>query len=523
MSEKTQISRATGVMGGATLISRISGLVRDIVVGRLFGAGFATDAFFMAFTIPNLLRRFFAEGSLTAAFVPVFSEVHHRRRKEEAQQVARACWTLLIAVMLVVTAAGILLSPWIVQAIGYGFSDVPGKLALTDLLNRLMFPYIFFVSLLALITGILNVHGHFFLPSFSTVVLNLTMIGCALWLRPFFPQPIMALAGGVLVGGFLQLLLQVPVLRRYGISLAPLWQPRHPAVVRIARLMLPGLAGVAIYQINVVVTRLLASFLAGGSVSYLYYGQRLFEFPQGVFVVSLAQAVLPSMSRQAALGDDQGLRDSLQFAFKLIALVTIPAFLGLLLCAVPVYSLFFYGGEFSFTDVQQTAYALMAFAPGLFFLGLSRVMVPTFYALKDTRTPVIISFWTLLVNAGCGAALMQGLDHVGLALALTLSSLFNCIALSWALHRKLGRLGLQALTGFILRIIGPTALMGGVVYGILQLGPWSLEGHDFEKALVLSGAVLGGALIYAAGCWLLRVSEIREAAALVRKKITRRS
>lgn len=522
MSEKARISRATGVMGGATLLSRISGLVRDMVVGRVFGAGFATDAFFMAFTIPNLLRRFFAEGSLTAAFIPVFSEVHHRQGHEEAQRVARACWTVLIAVLLIVTAGGILVSPWIVQAIGYGFSQVPGKLALTDLLNRIMFPYIFFVSLLALITGILNVRGHFFLPAFSSVLLNLTMIGSALWLRPFFPAPIMALAAGVLIGGVLQLLLQFPLLRRHGISLAPLWQPRHPAVVRIARLMLPGLAGVAIYQINVVVTRLLASFLAGGSVSYLYYGQRLFEFPQGVFVVSLAQAVLPSMSRQAALGDEEGLRDSLQFAFKLIALVTLPASLGLLLCARPVYSLFFYGGEFSLEDVRQTAYALMAYAPGLFFLGLSRVMVPTFYALKDTRTPVVVSFWTLVANAGCGAALMQGFGHVGLALALTFSSLFNCAALFWLLQRKLGRLGLQSFILFVLRIIGPTVLMGGIVYGILQQGPWAQEGQDVIKALTLAGAVLGGVLLYVGSCWILRVPEVQEASALMRKKFTRR-
>jgi len=522
VSEKARISRATGIMGGATLISRISGLVRDVVVGRLFGAGFATDAFFMAFTIPNLLRRFFGEGSLTAAFVPVYSEILHREGREEAQRVARACWTLLIAVMLIVTAVGILLSPWIVQAIGYGFSEVPGKLALTDILNRIMFPYIFFVSLLALVTGILNVHGHYFLPSFSTVLLNLAMIGSAFWLRPFFATPITALALGVLLGGFLQLLLQVPVLSRHGVNLGFLWPPRHPAVRRIACLMLPGLAGVAIYQINVVVTRLLASFLPGGSVSYLYYGQRLFEFPQGVFVVSLAQAVLPAMSKQAALGDEQGLRDSLQFAFKLIALVTLPASLGLLLCAGPIYSLFFFGGEFSLQDVRQTAYALMAYAPGLFFLGLSRVMVPTFYALKDTRTPVMISFWTFLVNAVCGVAFMQVWAHVGLALALSVSSLFNCMMLFWLLRRKLGSLELRQLGGFVLRLLGPAALMSGLVYSLLQRGPWTLEGHDFEKALVLFGAVLIGVTAYGGGCWLLRVPEVHYAADLLRKKLRKK-
>ncbi len=294
MSEKKQISKATGIMGLATGLSRVAGLARDMIVASLFGAGFGTDAFFMAFTIPNLLRRFFAEGSLTAAFVPTFADVYHRQGEEEAGRVANICWTLLLLVMVLVVLAGIAASPWIVKAIGYGFRNVQGKLALTDFLNRLMFPYIFFVSLLALLTGILNVMGHYFLPAVSPLFLNLGMILCALVLSPVFSVPITALAIGVLLGGAIQLLIQFPILQKKGIRLRLDFHFRHPAVVRMARLMLPGIAGVAIYQINVVVTRLLASFLPQGSVSYLYYGQRLFEFPQGIFIVSLAQAVLPA-------------------------------------------------------------------------------------------------------------------------------------------------------------------------------------------------------------------------------------
>lgn len=523
MSEKKQISRATGVMGVATGLSRIAGLVRDVAVAGMFGAGFATDAFFMAFTIPNLLRRFFAEGSLTAAFVPTFADVYHRQGEEEARRVANICWTLLILVMTVVTVLGILCSPWLVRAIGFGFAEVEGKLALTDYLNRLMFPYIFFVSLLALLTGVLNVLGHYFLPALSPVVLNLSMIGCALLLTPFFTEPITALAVGVLLGGVLQLLMQFPALQRKGIRLRLDFDFRHLAVVRIARLMLPGVVGVAIYQINVVVSRLLASFLPEGSVSYLYYGQRLFEFPQGIFVVSLAQAVLPAMSRQAALNDEAGLKESLRFALALIVLVTLPAAVGLMLCSVPVYSLFFMTGAFTYEDVRQTALALAAYALGLLFVGVSRVVVPTFYAMQDTRTPVRISFWTLLVNAGLGLLLMGPLQHTGLALALTLASVFNAALLVWILRRKVGRLGLAPVAASLLRLLPLTALMAVVVWAILGYGTWDMPGARWLNALVLGGALVSGVTVYAVGCVLLRIPEATEVAALFRRKLLRRT
>jgi putative peptidoglycan lipid II flippase len=525
MTEKTSITRATGVLGLATLLSRISGLVRDVVIGRMFGAGFATDAFFMAFTLPNLLRRFFAEGSLTAAYVPVYSEVYQRDGRQEALRVGNICFTVLFVVMTLVTLLGVLGSPWLVRAIGYGFADTEGKLVLTDLLNRIMFPYIFFVSLLALITGSLNVLGHYFLPALSPVFLNLAMIGAALLLSPFFDPPILALAIGVLLGGALQLLMQWPVMRRFGMVPRPDFQWRHPAVKRIASLMLPGLVGVAIYQINVVVSRLLASFLAEGSVSYLYYAQRLFEFPQGIFIVSLAQAALPAMSRQVAAGDEAGLKESLDYSLRLIAVITLPAALGLILCAVPVYSLFFLSASFDYDAVRQTAFALMAYAPGLFFLGIARIIVPTFYALKDTRTPVWISFWTLLANVLFGLVLMGPFGHVGLAAALTLATLCNCLLLVWALRRKLGRLGLGGLLQCCLRAMVPLLAMALTVVPILRLMDWQLQGAAafWQKAGVLCLAVGVGALIYALMCLVFGVHEVRQAWAFVQRKFTRRS
>ncbi len=448
MQEKRRIAHATGIMALATGLSRVAGLIRDVVVAAIFGAGTVADAFFVAFTIPNLLRRFFAEGSLTAAFVPTFAEVHHRDGLAASKEVLRICMTLLVLVLAGVTVCGILASPWIVKLIGYGFSGVPGKLELTDLLSRIMFPYIFFVSLVALLAGALNVRGHFLSPSLSPILLNLAMIFSAWLLSPRFDQPIVALAVGVLLGGLLQLLLQIPVLYRYGYDLRPDFRFRHLAVKRITRLMVPGIVGVAIYQINVVVTRLFASLLQEGSVSWLYYGQRLFEFPQGIFVVSLAQAVLPSMSRQLADHDQAGFRESLRFALALILLITVPAAAGMACCGQAVYSLFFLGGAFTANDVTQSAAALAWYAPGLVFVGVSRVVVPTFYALQDTRTPVWASFWTLMVSIGCSVLLMGPMQHHGLALALTISSVFNAVVLLWLLDRRLGGIELRAPVRF---------------------------------------------------------------------------
>ncbi len=519
MIEKKKIAAATMVMALATSMSRIAGLVRDVVVARLFGAGLMTDAFFMAFTIPNLLRRFFGEGSLTAAFVPIFSDVFHQRGEKEAQQLANRCVSLLLIVMLIVVSLGILLSPWIVQIIGYGFGQVAGKLQLTEQLTRIMFPYIGLVSILALLTGILNVRGHFFVPSLSPLFLNLAMILSALTMGHLFAQPIYALAVGVLLGGIVQLLMQFPVLCRYKIRLRFDFNFRgDPHLRKIMTLMLPGIAGVAIYQINIIVTRLLASFLPEGSVSYLYYGQRLFEFPQGIFIVSLAQAALPMMSRQVAEDDQEGLRQSLTFAMTLITLFTLPAIVGLVICAKPIYSLFFLGGEFDLVALENTALALICYAPGLIFVGYSRIAAQTFYALKDTRTPVVISFWTLLVNLILGLFLMQIYGFVGLAVALTVASMFNALMLILLLQRRVGTFFQKSLYQPVLKVLPACLLMALVVSFILRSVDWTQVGFLLDKSLVLSGAIIAGVLLYLGCCHLFRVDEIRQGWRFLRRR-----
>ena len=506
-------------MGLATSCSRVAGLVRDMVIARLFGAGFATDAFFVAFTIPNLFRRFFAEGSMSAAFVPIFSEVYHLRGREEAREFAGKCWTLLLLVMAVFTLIGIWGSPLLVKVFGAGFSSIPGKLGLTDLLNRIMFPYLFFVSLLALVTGVLNVLDHYFLPSLSPLFLNLAIISSALIFTPYFDPPVLALALGVLVGGLIQLAAQFPILKKKGMIPGLNFDFRDPTVKRTVLLMVPGIAGVAIYQINLAISRLLASFLAEGSVSYLYYAQRLFEFPQGIFIVSLAQAVLPTMSRQTAYNDHDELKKSLCFSLKLIAVITIPAAFGLILCSIPVFSLFFMNHAFDYEDVRATAYALIVYAPGLVFVGFSRVLVPVFYALKDTRTPVRISFWTLLVNGGLGILFMQYWHHVGLAGAVTFSSGVNAVLLFWALKRKIGPLGVSSIFSSVLPVVPVSMMMGAVVWFILQFGAWDVEGSFLFKGTLLFSSVAVGAMVFLLGCVLFKIETATQAWALFRKKV----
>ncbi|MRR33499.1 murein biosynthesis integral membrane protein MurJ [bacterium] len=521
MSEKKHIARAAGVMGAATVLSRIMGMVRDMAVSRLFGAGFATDAFFAAFQIPNMLRRFFAEGALTSAFLPTFSEWYTQRGEDEARELANICFSLLTVVMGIVTLLGIVFSPFIVSLMFPGFSAEPNKLELTIFLNRLMFPYIFFISLVALCMGILNTVRHFFTPAISTVFLNLSMIGCALFLRVWFDVPITALAVGVLLGGFLQLLLQLPVLYRKGFPIRLRFNLRHPAVTRIALLMGPAVFGVGVYYLNITIGAILASFLPQGSVSYLYYAQRLFEFPQGIFTVSIAQAILPSMSRQAAAGDLAGLKESLNFGLRLALFITIPAMAGLLVCATPVFTLLFMGGQFDYQKAVNSATALFYYSWGLSFVAIVRVLVPAFYALKDTRTPVIIAFIAFVLNVAFSLALMGPLLHGGLALATTLSAVCNMALLLYFLRRKIGPFGFRKISLAGTKILLASLPMAFAVFWGMGLIDWSRPGEKILKGSLLAGSISVGIAIFLVCAYLLRCEEVGKTIELVRRRLKR--
>jgi putative peptidoglycan lipid II flippase len=521
MSEKRNIARAAGILGSATMLSRIMGMVRDMVVSRLFGAGLASDAFFAAFQIPNMLRRFFAEGALTSAFVPTFSATLNQRGEKDARELANICFTLLTIVMAAITLTGILLSPWIVEIMFPGFKDVSGKFELTVLLNRVMFPYIFFISLVALCMGILNTLRHFFTPAISTVFLNISMILAALLLRGFFQVPIVALAVGVLIGGCTQLILQLPVLWKMGFSFRLNFDFRNPELQRIALLMLPATFGVGVYYLNITVSAILASLLPEGSVSYLYYAQRLFEFPQGIFTVSVAQAVLPSMSRQASAGDLNGMKESLTFGLRLTLFITIPAMAGLMACTTPIFSLLFMGGEFDYSKAVNAAQALFYYSLGLSFVAMTRVLAPAFYALKDTKTPVWTALIAFILNALFSLILMKPLLHGGLALATTLSSLANMLLLLWLLRRKIGPFGVMGIISSGIKSLLASLPLGLAVYYACHGTDWSQTGHKMTKLLVLGGAIGAGILVYAIGVSLLRSEEAREMTSLIRNKFRR--
>lgn len=521
MSERKGILKAAGVLGTATILSRSMGMVRDMVTSRLFGAGMATDAFFAAFQIPNMLRRFFAEGALTAAFVPTFSETLVQEGEERARELANLCFTLLTLVVAAITLLGIVCSPYIVTLMFPGFSAVPGKFELTVLLNRIMFPYIFFISLVALCMGILNTLRHFFTPAISTVFLNLAMIISALVLRSFFRYPITALAVGVLLGGSLQLALQVPVLWKKGFTLRPSFSFNDPKLRKIALLMLPATLGVGIYYLNITVGNILASLLPQGSVSYLYYAQRLFEFPQGVFTVSVAQAVLPTMSRQAAEGDLTAMKDSVNYGVRLTLFITIPALVGLAVCAKPLMALIFMGGRFDYQMAQEAARALLYYSTGLSCVALVRVLAPAFYALQDTRTPVITAAVAFLLNLGFSLWLMGPLLHAGLALASSLAALGNMLLLLWLLRRKIGLLGGRKMMRTAFVSAAASLPMGLVVWVLCGLYDWSLSGHKLVKAGIVATAVAVAVVVYMLVSHLFRSEEASEFLVILRRKLKR--
>ena len=521
MSERKNIVKAAGVLGSATMLSRVMGMIRDMVVARLFGAGLETDAFVAAFQIPNMLRRFFAEGALTSAFVPSFSQTLTQRGESAARELANTCFTLLTIIMACLTLVGILLSPAIIGLMFPGFHSVPGKFELTILLNRVMFPYTFFISLVALCMGILNTLRHFFTPAISTVFLNVSMILAAFLLRGIFQAPVIALAVGVLIGGLVQLLLQLPVLWSKGFPIRPRFNFGCPRVRRIALLMIPSVLGVGVYYLNVTVSAVLASLLPQGSVSYLYYAQRLFEFPQGIFTVSVAQAVLPSMSRQAAEGNMAGVKESLTFGLRLTLFITIPASIGLMICSTPIFSLLFMDGAFDHAKTVNSAKALMYYSLGLSFVAMTRILAPAFHALKDTRTPVWSALMTFLLNLALSLALMGPLGHGGLALATSLSALGNMLLLLWYLRRKIGAFGGGGimLRGF--KSLAASVPMAGTVWFMRGFFDWSMSGHKILKGLHLGGAIVSGVVIYAICVRALRSDEALDALQLIRKKIGR--
>lgn len=517
-SEKGRVLRAAGVVGAATLLSRILGFVRDMVIAAFFGVSTAADAFFVAFRIPNLMRRLLAEGSLSMAFVPVFNAEMACNGREEAFAFARSAFRILALLLLVLTFVGVLAAPLIVQVIAPGFADTPDKMALTVWLTRITFPYVFFICLVALAMGMLNSLGHFAVPALSPVVLNLAMI-LSVWLLASRIHPaVTALSIGVLGGGLFQLLMQLPVLWRKGFRFRGKAPWLHSGVRQVGKLMLPTIFGAAVYQLSIVIGTLLASFLEAGSVSYLYYADRLVQFPLAIFGISAATAVLPTLSRQAASGRMEDLKDTFGEALRWMLFINLPAMAGLLALAHPMVALLFQRGAFDAASVAGTATALMYYSVGLWAFACVRIVVSVFYAMQDTRTPVLVGSLSLGAGILFSLILMFPLSYGGLALATSLGSMVNFALLAWLLSRKIPGLFSGGIVRSILCSLINAVLMGLTVRGLdLFLASRLGEGSLWLGLRVLAGILLGAGL-YGAGAFLLKSPELNMALRWIRRR-----
>ncbi len=518
MTENENVTKAAGVVGGATLLSRIFGFIRDVVTASFFGAGYITDAFFVAFRIPNLLRRLFAEGSLTVSFIPVFTDFLQNRGKKEAFLMARAGLKLLTLILIFVTLAGIIGAPILVKLIAPGFLDEPGKYALTVELTRFMFPFILLVSILAFAMGVLNSLGHFFAPALAPVLLNLSMIVCMFVLVPVLHSPIYGLAWGVLIGGVLQLIFQVPFLIKREFYF---WEKSgifHPGLKRVGILMLPAVLGSAVYQINIFVGTLLASLLPEGSVSYLYYADRLVQFPLGIFAIAASTAVLPSLARQAADGDMASFRDTFSYAMRFISFITIPAMLGLIILREPVVALLFQRGAFDYESTRLTAVALLYYGVGLWGFSAIRVAVSGFYALQDTKTPVVAAIISIAVNIGLCLILMGPLAHGGLALATSLSSMVNLVILLLALRKKIGGIGLAQIGFSIIKTTLNALIMSAVVWCGFFLIFAKLGNSFFILASGVTVCISAGIAVYFGLSKIMKSRELETVLQMIKRK-----
>lgn len=494
MQEKKEIVRATGVVSSATLMSRVLGLIRDMVISGYFGAGIATDAFFIAFTIPNLLRRLLGEGSLTVSFIPVYTE-YLTHQPQEAPRVVHVTTTTVTLLLFILTIMGIILTPWIIKFQAFGWKD-PSLIKLTILLTRICFPYLLFIGLVALAMGILNSQRHFAAPALAPCLLNISIIASVFLLAPKVNPPVLTLGLGVFLGGITQLLLQLPFLHARGITFKIDFDLHHPALRRIALMMAPMMMGIAAFQFNQVINRFLASFLPQGSISYLYYADRIFEFPLGLFAIALGVAVLPSFSRLVAEGRTEEFKEEVNFALRMILFITIPAMVGLIILRVPILNLIFQHGVFTYHSTTMSAQALLFYSLSIWAFGGINVLSRAFYALEDAKTPVKVAIMALVANFLLGVVLMHPLRHAGLALANSLSAMLNVALLAHFFHRKTAGLHWGELSVSILKIVLAVIPMSLVVLLIERGYTWKESGDYAAKIPLLAGGIIAGMFLF---------------------------
>ncbi len=495
--------KSTGIAGSMTTISRVLGFIRDIVIARFFGATAGVDAFIVAFKIPNFLRRLFAEGAFSHAFVPVLSEYQTKHSPDELKGLIDRVAGNLALIVGLVTVLSILAAPLLIMVFAPGFIGETEKFDLATQMLRITFPYILLISLTAFMGAILNTFGRFAIPALTPCLLNIALILAAVFLAPQMSKPITALAWGVFAGGVLQLIFQFPFLQRLG--LMPRWRVdwQHPGVKKIMSLMVPALFGVSVAQINLLVDTIFASFLPAGSISWLYYSDRLMEFPLGVFGVALATVILPHLSRQHAKEEGAGFSNTIDWAMRSICLIALPAAIGLFILAGPLLTTLFQYGAFNTHDVIMSTRSLLAYAFGLQAFILVKVFASSFYAKQDIKTPVKVAVLALVSNIVFNAILIVPLAHAGLALATTLSAFINAGVLFYLLRRRQIYKACAGWGMYALRIIiANLCMIAAIWFASPGLEQWLAWGWQL-RFLNLGGILCLAVIIYFASLYLL--------------------
>ncbi|MCB9481491.1 MAG: murein biosynthesis integral membrane protein MurJ [Desulfobacteraceae bacterium] len=518
MSQVKKIFTSAGIVSLSTLLSRILGFVRDMVIASFFGAGTSADAFFVAFRIPNLFRRLLAEGSLTTAYVPVFTTILNKKGKKEASLFAESSFRFFSIFLFFFCILGAAASPVIIKLTAPGFFEIPGKAELSIVLTRIMFFYLFFICLVALCMGVLNSLEHFFAPAIAPVFLNISMISSVLLFSSNFAEPVYALAWGVIAGGFVQLLIQFPFLFKKGINPfkgIKLW---HGEIKKVTRLMGPTVFGAAVYQISILVNTILASFLQSGSVSYLYYSDRLVQFPLGIFGITAGIVVLPLMSSQVEQKKFDELSKTLTEGLLFIMFITIPASVGLAVLGIPVIKLLFERGEFTAEMTIYTYYALLCYLPSLFAASNLRILISFFYSFKDAKTPVRAGIISFVINIFAAVVLMYFFSFAGLALAVSIGSIANFLILFVKIKSKIKNPDFRVFLKRTFFIASASVFMGAVVY----LADFYLKKFIYiSKTTLLLGIVceiLIGIIAYFMFCILARLPEVQTFKLLIGRK-----
>ncbi len=500
------------IVSAMTLISRVLGLVRDVVVANLMGAGASADVFFFANKIPNFLRRLFAEGAFSQAFVPVLTESHAQGDMDKTRElIARAAGTLGVIVSIV-TILGVLGSGVVTALFGFGWfldwmhgGPAAEKFELASVMLKITFPYLWFITFVALSGAILNTLGKFAVSSFTPVFLNVMIILAAWFISPQMSQPEIGLAIGVLLGGLVQFLFQIPFLIKAGVMVKPKWGWRDPGVVKIRTLMIPALFGVSVSQINLLFDTFIASFLQTGSISWLYYSDRLLEFPLGLFGIAIATVILPALSRKHVDAHSEGFAHTMDWGVRMVTLLGIPAMLGLMVLAKPMLMVLFMRGEFSPQDVHQASLSLLAYASGLLNFMLIKVLAPGYYSRQDTKTPVKYGIIAMVTNMVFNAIFAYFYGYVGLAIATALSAFVNMALLYRGLHIA----GVYQITKrtvfFIVRlVIAGAAMVAAILWQLEDMSVW-LDWSFAHRSGVLGMLIGLGAVVYLAVVFLLGV------------------